>query len=422
MQLRRASALLIVGAVFAAACSSTSVDERPVIEVFGTFRKADAQNFAATVEPFEEEHGVDVRYVGSGSFEHDIRQRIADADYPDVALFPQPALLAEFAAQGLVRPLPAETAAAQRAAYGEGVTATFDGDLYGVWFKAAVKSLVWYRSDTFAARGYEIPGSWSDLVQLTEQIEANGTTPWCLSMESFTQSGWVGTDWIEDIVLRQQGPDFYDDWVDGVVSFEDDAIVAALETFGDVVHTPGRVAGGVNRILNTPWQRAQDPMFDEEPGCLMHRQASFQEVHLPESAVLGENTNVFPLPNVDGSEPPVLVAGNLAAAFDDRSDVALLMEFLGTPEAGRVWASRGGFTSPHPDFQTEWYTSEFDRRIGEVLRQARTVRFDGSDLMTPAVGTGTFWSGMLTFVRTANARAAAAEIQAGYPVAEPFEE
>jgi len=98
------------------------------------------------------------------------------------------------------------------------------------------------------------------------------------------------------------------------------------------------------------------------------------------------------------------------------------MDFLGTPEAGRVWASRGGFTSPHPDFRNEWYTSEFDRRIGEVLRQARTVRFDGSDLMTPAVGTGTFWSGMLTFVRTANARATAAEIQAGYPVAEPFEE
>ena len=422
MRLQRASALLIVGAVFAAACSSESVDERPVIEVFGTFREADAAHFAATIRPFEDEYGVNVRYVGSGSFVRDIRERIANADYPDIALVPQPGLVTEFAAAGLVRPLAAATADAQRAAYGDSVASTFDGALYGVWFKASVKSLVWYRSDAFATHGYEIPASWAELVELTEQIEADGMTPWCLSMESFTASGWVGTDWIEDIVLREQGSDFYDDWVAGDVSFEADAIVAALETFGAVVHTPGRVAGGANRILNTPWQRAQDPMFEEEPGCLMHRQASFQEVHLPTAAIFGENTNVFPLPSADGAEPPLLVAGNLATAFNDRPEVVSLIEFLGSAEAGKGWASRGGFTSPHPEFNPDWYANDFDRNIGEVLNQARTLRFDGSDLMIPAVGTGTFWSGMLTYVRDGNAREAAAEIQAGYASAEPFDE
>lgn len=414
MRLQRASALLIVGAVFAAACASESADERPIIEVFGTFREADAANLAATIRPFEDEHGVNVRYVGSGSFVRDIRERIANADYPDIALVPQPGLVTEFAAAGLVRPLAAATADAQRAAYGDSVAATFDGALYGVWFKASVKSLVWYRSDAFATHGYEIPATWTELVALTEQIEADGMTPWCLAMESFTASGWVGTDWIEDIVLREQGSDFYDDWVAGDVSFEADAIVAALETFGAVVHTPGRVAGGTNRILNTPWQRAQDPMFEEEPGCLMHRQASFQEVHLPTAATFGENTNVFPLPSVDGTEPPLLVAGNLATAFNDRPEVVALIEFLGSAEAGEGWASRGGFTSPHPEFNPDWYANDFDRKIGDVLSQARTLRFDGSDLMIPAVGTGTFWSGMLTYVRDGNAREAAAEIQAGY--------
>ena len=114
--------------------------------------------------------------------------------------------------------------------------------------------------------------------------------------------------------------------------------------------------------------------------------------------------------------------GNLATAFNDRPEVVSLIEFLGSAEAGKGWASRGGFTSPHPEFNPDWYANDFDRNIGEVLNQARTLRFDGSDLMIPAVGTGTFWSGMLTYVRYGNARDAAAEIQLGYASAEPFDE
>lgn len=414
MQRLRASALIIAAVVLAAGCSSEPVEDRPVIEVFGSWRGVDAEGFAATIEPFEEETGIDVRLVGSGSFVRDMNDRVANADLPDIGIFPQPALVNDFASQGLLVPLADDTASSQQDAYGDAVAGVVGDTVYGVWIKAAVKSLVWYRPDTFVEHGYDVPKTWADLVSLTEEIEEDGMVPWCLSMESFSSSGWVGTDWIEDIVLRQQGPDFYDAWVANEVSFEDDAIVAALETFGDLIQPPGRVLGGVHRILNESWQNAQTPMFDEDPACLMHRQASFYEANLPSGVAIGEQTTVFGLPSVDGSEPPILVAGNLAAAFVDRPEVHAFLEYLATPESGKGWAALGGFTSPHPDFDPAWYAKDFDRQVGEVLSSARTVRFDGSDLMNPAVGTGTFWAGILDFVRNADARAAVAEIQKGY--------
>ncbi|MEN8234588.1 MAG: ABC transporter substrate-binding protein [Actinomycetota bacterium] len=409
--------LLVVSALLAAACTTTSAGERLVVDVFGPYRGDDARAFAASVAPFEERTGIEIRFVGSGSFARDIQDRVADADYPDVAIFPQPAIIREFARDGILIPLSDVDVDedAPRVSRTGDATPTVLGRDYGVWYRAAVKSLVWYPPTVFAERGYEIPESWEDLVALTERIESDGLTPWCLTMESFASTGWVGTDWIEDIVLRLHGPDVYDDWVDGIVSFKSDEIMEAFDIFGEVVNERGRVLGGAHRVLNTRWQDAQIPMFEPEPKCLLHRQASFYRTHLPGSAVIGEDTDVFLLPAPDGGEPPIVVSGDIAAAFTDRPEVLAFLQFLGSPEAGTPWAKLGGFTSPHPDFDTSVYADGFDRRMGEIIENAAVIRFDGSDSMDPAVGTGTFWTGMETFVRTADVVRTVTEIQSGYP-------
>ena len=422
MRRQRAStvAVLVISGILAASCASAVPDDRPIVEVFGPYRGEDASRFAASFAPFEEETGIDVRYVGTGSFSSDIQDRVVDANYPDVALFPQPALIRDFAHRGLLVPLTDDSVSTRMGSDAEVTAGTVGGTKYAIWYRAVVKSLVWYQPEVFLERGYEIPDSWEELMSLTEQIESDGLAPWCLSMESFAATGWVGTDWIEDIVLRQEGPEFFDQWVSNEVSFEHDAIVGAFEVFGEIVHQPGRVFGGTHRILNEPWMNAQAPMFNSEPACLLHRQASFQETNLPPETVIGTGTNVFILPTMGGGEPPILASGDLAAAFNDRPEVLSFLEFLATPEAGEGWAAEGGFTSPHPEFDSDTYANDFDRHMGEILQSATVVRFDGSDLMIPAVGTGTFWSGMKSYVRNGDARAATTEIQAGYPTVELY--
>ncbi len=423
MQRRRASTLvlLIVGVILAASCTPTNsiTQDGPVVTVFGGYRGVEAQRFADSIAPFEEQTGIKVRYVGAGSFAKAIEDRVANADYPDVAIFPQPGLIREFANQGILVPLDEETQATI-AQHPETAVGTVGETLYGVWFRASVKSLVWYEPQVFAERGYEVPSTWDEMMTLTSKMEADGFAPWCLSVESFGATGWVATDWIEDIVLRQSGPNVYDQWVSNEVSFEDDRIVSAFETFGEIVHHPGRVLGGTHRILNTPWSQAQDPMFEEPPRCLLHRQGSVQQAHLPSGVTLGSETDVFVLPAMDGGEPPILAAGEFAAAFTDRPEVHALLQYLATPEAGAAWAAAGGFVSPHRSFDTGRYGDDLDRRMAEILNSADVIRLDGSDDMLPSVGTGTFWTGMVSYIRTGDAGAAATEIQAGYPEAAHF--
>ncbi|MEA2024633.1 MAG: carbohydrate ABC transporter substrate-binding protein, partial [Actinomycetota bacterium] len=168
--------------------------------------------------------------------------------------------------------------------------------------------------------------------------------------------------------------------------------------------------------------QAQDPMFESPPRCLLNRQGSVQQAQLPSRVTIGTETDVFVLPSMDGGEPPILAAGEFAAAFTDRPEVHALMQYLATPEAGEAWAGEGGFVSPHVSFDADAYGDDLDRHMADVLSQANVVRLDGSDSMHPSVGTGTFWTGMVSYIREGNARGVAAEIQAGYPEVTHFPE
>jgi alpha-glucoside transport system substrate-binding protein len=423
MHRRLASRLLKLGvavSLLVAACSSAAPDSRPVIEVFGSYRGSEAAKFAASFATFEEETGYDVRYVGTGSFASDIQNRVTEAEYPDVAIFPQPALILDMTERGLLVRLPDSILGSghgeERSVLSEALAR------HAVWFRGGAKSLVWYLPPAFADRGYEVPSTLDELSALSETMIGDGVVPWCLSIESFASTGWVGTDWIEDLVLREQGVVLYDQWVSGDTLFDSAEIRHAFATFGTIVHGEGTVIGGTNRILNTPWQDAAAPMFEDPSRCMMHRQASFWASNIPDGMTFGEDIDFFVLPGVTDDPAPILASGELAAAFNDRPEVAAFMEFLATPAAGEGWAELGGFVSPHEEFDESHYISEIDRRVGQVIENAESIRFDGSDLMPPAVGTGTFWQAMTEYIRSGDIDFAVTLVDDSWPRAEQLPE
>ena len=409
--------MLAAVAIVAASCSSgPSPEPAASVAVFGPLRGDEARLFMESMAPFEERTGIDIRYVGAGSVAQEIKRRAQESDLPDVAILPQPSLVAALAREGHLVPLDDETVATVRENFSPAAVefTSVDGTPYSVWHSAIVKSLVWYRPDVFSVAGYEIPQTWAELMDLTARMESDGFTPWCLSMESFGASGWVGTDWIEDLVLRTHGPGVYDEWAAGEIPFDDERIREAFEIFAEIARTPGSVVGGPRRILNTPWQQADDPMFSDPPGCLLHRQSESARSHLPPGIEIGVDVDAFALPPIESGPPPILSGGDLVVAFSDRPEVQEFLRYLATPESAEVLAAAGGYTSPHTTFDPTYYADDLDRWMAGLLRDAEVVRFDASDMMHPPVGTRSFWDGMMTLVRTGDIDAAIAEIQAGY--------
>ncbi len=211
------------------------------VTVFGPWLGPDQENVEAVLSVFAEKSGHDVRYVGSDSFEQQIVIDAEAGSAPNVAVFPQPGLAADMATRGFLTPLADGTADWIRENYAAGQSwvdlGTYAGpdgadNLYGFFYKVDVKSLVWYVPENFEDAGYEVPTTMEELKALTEQIVADGETPWCIGLGSGGATGWPATDWVEDMMLRTQPPEVYDQWVTNEMPFNDERVVAAIEEFG----------------------------------------------------------------------------------------------------------------------------------------------------------------------------------------------
>ncbi|RPI34512.1 MAG: carbohydrate ABC transporter substrate-binding protein [Chloroflexota bacterium] len=390
----------------AAATEATGGGEQigGTVSVLAVWGGEELDNFLAMVKPFEEQTGIKVEFEGTRDLNAVLTTRIQGGNPPDLAGLPGPGQLREYATQGHLIALNDVLDMSRMAEeYDEGFInlASQDGKLYGIFIKAAVKSLVWYNPKAFEAAGYTVPTTWEELNALEQQIIDDGAAPWCIGLESGAASGWPGTDWIEDIMLRTAGPEKYDQWWQHEIPWTDPAVKTAWETFGSVVNDPEKVYGGNQFVLSTNFGQAPFPMFEEQPSCYMHRQASFITSFITEQfpdLVAGEDFNFFVFPPIDASlGNPLLVAGDLFGMFNDTPQSRALMEYLVTAEAQSIWAERGGFLSANKSVDPTVYPDELAQQFAEMIATADAVRFDASDLMPEAVNSA-FWSGILNYV------------------------
>lgn len=375
------------------------------VTVLGTWGGSEQDSFLAMIAPFEEATGVDVEYEGTRDLNAILTTRVQGGNPPDLAGLPGPGQMAEYANQGQLVEL---GSILDTAAMGEQYAqswidlGTVDGRLVGIFIKTSVKGLIWYNPQVWQAQGFEVPQTWEATTQLSQQMAQNGTAPWCVALESGAASGWPGTDWIEDIVLRQAGPEVYDQWYQGDIAWTSPEIRQAWETWGQIVANPDMVYGGSPTMLTTNFGNGGDPLFADPTGCYMYHQASFitdffQENNPDVQPV--ENFDFFAFPPVSASEEQRLIAaGDLFGMFNDTPQARALITYLTTPEAQAIWVERGGAISPNRQVPVDRYPDPLSRQAAELLTGAETVRFDASDLMPEAMNNA-FWQGILNYVQ-----------------------
>ncbi|HEY1012995.1 MAG TPA: ABC transporter substrate-binding protein [Herpetosiphonaceae bacterium] len=389
------------------------------VSLFGVWVDEDETSVKQTLEEFSKRTGITINYEGSKEFETLISVRVEGGDAPDIAGFPQPGLMATFARQNKLVDLASfmDTEQLKKDYIQSWIDlGSVDGKLYGTFFRASTKSLVWYPVEAFKKAGYAIPQTWDEMIALSDKMVADGNTPWCISVENGASTGWVATDWMEDIMLRTAGPETYDKWVNHEIPFNDPAVKAAAEKMSEIWFNEKYVLGGTTGILSVPVADTQTPMFEDTPGCWLHRQAGWIPAFFPEGKKAGVDSNFFYLPPIDAAQgKPVLGGGDVVGMFNDRPEVRAVMQYMATPDAGKAWALKGGFLSPNKNVPLDWYPNEVDRAQAEIIKNATVFRFDASDLMPAEVGTGSFWKGMVDYVGGKDLDTVLADIEASWP-------
>lgn len=373
------------------------------VTVFGPESSdAEAGSHQAALDIFAAQNGMTIQYTGERSFSDLINAQAAGGNPPDIAVFPQPGKIADFAREGWLLPIPADVLATMNENIGAAWNAfgNVDGVQYAIPTKADLKSLVWYRPADFAANGYQVPTTWDDLKALSQQMIDDGNVPWCVGIESGGATGWTFTDWVEDLTLRYEGAEFYDQWVDHSIPFNTPEMTGIWTEILNLWNTPGAVYAEGGTISSTFFGDNGRPLVEGD--CMMHRQASFFSAFFPDGTAFGpDGVDVFYFPSVSGDRP-VLGAGTLVAAFRDAPEVWAVMEYYATPgyadnrqrfqnlsKGGGAVLS--GFLSPNLNANLDLY-QPLEQSFLDILFTAEVVRFDASDLMPAAVGAGTFWS------------------------------
>ncbi len=362
----------------------------------------------------------------SGNFEEQFQIR-AQGGTLDVAAVPQPGAIADLAQAGSIVSLEDLGFDIQDLydKFGQAFVdlGAYNGKHYGLPTNINLKSMVWYPKTAFDAAGYKVPTTWDELIALSDQIVADGSHPWCVGFGSEGSTGWPATDWMEDIMLRTAGPDVYDQWWKHEIPFDDPAVVHAAEVFGDVMFAPDYVLGGAENTPDIAFGDAPLPMFDNPPKCWLHRQASFINSFFPDGTKAGVDYDWFPLPPID--QEGILFGGELTVVgtAGNRPEVVdFLKKFIDTD----VQCAMGGVEassriSPNVNVGKDCYANSILADASQVLADANsagTGRFDASDLMPKAVGSGSFWTGMVDYMKggtTDNAKSILSDIEASWP-------
>jgi alpha-glucoside transport system substrate-binding protein len=371
----------------------------------------------------ETEYTVEIESVPD--FEEQLQIR-AEGGTLEVAAVPQPGAMKDLAEAGQIVSMESlgvdidllnEALTPELVAAGE-----YNGEHWGIPTNINLKSMVWYPKAAFDAAGYQVPETFDDLIALSDEIVADDGTPWCVGFESAGATGWPATDWMEDIMLRTAGPDVYDQWWRHEISFTDEPVRNAAELFGDIMFTEGYVLGGADQTDSLAFAEAPLPMFNDPPGCWLHRQASFINAEFPPEAEAGVDYDWFPFPPID--QEGILYGGELTVVgtAGARAEVADFLErFIAQDvqcEMGSVVASSR--ISPNVDVGPDCYANEGLVEAAGILNEAissGTGRFDASDLMPAAVGSGTFWTGMIDYMNGGpeSLDTVLEDIEAGWP-------
>ena len=347
------------------------------------------------VKPWEDQTGAKVNYTGTRDLNTVLTTGVASGVLPDLAGLPGPGQMTEWASSLIDLGGVLDTATYQSETAKPLVDlGTVGGKLVGVFIKTSVKGLIWYdpKVNDFSKSP---PATWDALQAAATANKAKATAPWCLGVESGAASGWPGTDWIEDIVLRQAGPDIYNQWWQGKVKWTDPAIKAAWTTFGDVV---ANSYGGGTGVNATNFANAGDPLFKSPPGCLFLHQASFiTGLGGFKTAASGTDYNFFPFPDINTSySGAVEGAGDLFGMFHNTPAAASLMAYLVTAPAQDIWVKAGGALSANKNASD--YPDAISKASAAMLTNAKTFVFDASDLMPTAMNSA-FWAGIVKYVQ-----------------------
>jgi alpha-glucoside transport system substrate-binding protein len=408
-------ALVVIAAIALSGCSS-QVQERAnatpphVVTIEGPITDHDADLLSASWAGWEKANNITILYTGTPDFESSIAVEAQQDNAPDLAIFAQPGIIGDLAKRGYLQPLPSEVMSNVKSNFPStwAQYTTTGGSDYAAPLLASVNGWVFYSPSQFAKWGVSVPKTWDQLLALTAQIQSKaGIAPWCDGFSAGAESGVDGVNWVADLVLRQDGPKVYDEWVNHQIPFTDPRIAKAFDDVSKLLLNPKYVNGGVGGVasINTATTARVASALESGECALTHEPSSFvnqlTDANGDQASIKpGGDYWAFPLPPITSSSTPVTGGGYFVSAFSTSADTIKVQQYLSSSAWAKSRVKLGGAISPDLSLPASTDDTPLEQASTKLLQDKNTVfRFDAGDLMPAVVGSGSFLTGMVDWVK-----------------------
>lgn len=358
------------------------------LEVAAVWTGAEQANFKQVLAEFEKRTGAKVTFVpAQDPIINFLGSKVAGGQPPDIAMLPQPGAIKQAVDKKWAKPLGADAIKELQENYSQGWQdiGKVDDKQYGVYYKAANKSLIWYNTQVFENAGATEPKTWDELLTTAQTVYDSGVTPFSVG----GAEGWTLTDWFENIYLSQAGPEKYDQLAQHEIKWTDPSVKDALTTLAEVWGKKDYVAGGATGALQTDFPASVTQTFTggDQPKAAMVYEGDFAQVNIVQAkAKVGTDAKVFPFPAV-GDTAPVVSGGDAAVILQDSKAAQALATFLASPDAATIQAKLGGYLSPNKNVDNSAYPNAVQQKIAKALIDSGDdFRFDMSDQAPQAFG------------------------------------
>jgi alpha-glucoside transport system substrate-binding protein len=315
---------------------------------------------------------------------------VAGGHPPDMADIAQPGTVAQFAAQGKLKPITyAESVISKNFDPAWKALGTYSGKLYALVFKAANKSVVWYNVPSFKAAGVSPPKTFSQLLKTAGTLKASGTPAYSIG----GADGWTLTDMFENIYLRTFGSAKYTQLQQHKIKWTDASVKTALTSMGKILGDTPNIAGGTSGALQYGFNQSVTNAFSDPAKAAMVFEADFVGGVISSSTKAkpgtGFNTFTWPAITPGADAGAVEIGGDLFVTFRDTPAIQAFVKYLATPQAAEIWAKQGGFGTGNKNVPASVYPDRITRATEAPISTAKQVVFDMSDAQPPAFGATT---------------------------------
>jgi alpha-glucoside transport system substrate-binding protein len=375
------------GASSGAKTTAADTSVKGNLSLVGIWVAQEQKNFQRVIDAFNKKYpNVKVKYNPAGDNTPTVLSTaLAGGRPPDLASVGQPGLVKQFQKDGKLKDMEFARADVE-ANFSPDIVklGEIGGKLYNILPKGANKSTVWYNVAAFKNAGVEPPKTYDDLISAAKTIKASGTPAYSLA----GADGWTLTDLFENIYIRQAGADKYDQLSDHKIKWTDPSVKDALKEMAKIYSDKSNIVGGTSGALQTDFPTSVSKVFVDPPKAAMTIEGDFVPGVVAGKTNLkaGSGYNVFDFPSVADSQPTVVGGGDSLIMFKDSPASEAFVKFMASPEAGKVWVSKGGVSSPNKNVPPSAYPDPITRATATKLAKAETFRFDMSDLAPASFG------------------------------------